>query len=180
MRTNQFLPDAMVYQLVRGEVEQTPTATSSVMFGPMSNPAMEVPERSRERRTSGKPMVRFTALGRPSSSDISDERGSMGTTTAALPANVTDPTELTEEPTSADLDRRSNPSSASPAKDDDAAGDDAGPTFRPPRLKPLSTVAGGRRPASLLGGMGGRRFWIVAFVTSAIAAGWASCQFIPQ
>jgi serine/threonine-protein kinase len=175
MRSNQFLPDAMVYQLVRGEVEQTPTATSSVMFGPLSNPAIELPERQLERRTSGKPMVRFTALGRPLSADAVDERASVGATKVATPGNVTDPTELTEAPTSADLDGRSHPSSASPAE---AA--NAGPTYRPPRLKPLSTVAGGRRPVSLLGGMASRRFWVVAFVASAIAAGWASCQFIPQ
>lgn len=169
MRSNQFLPDAMVYQLVRGEVEQTPTATSSVMFGPGSTTGLDVAvpvTPSRGGKSQQKPMVRFTALGRPLSPNAApaSSRGVEPLTAPGESTDVEDEPKTTEEPMSSLL-ASSNPPRPS---------GDAGPTFRPPRLGPLHPVS----PASATKGFRAK-LWTVAGVLVAVLLGWASCQLLP-
>lgn len=167
LRSNQFLPDAMVYQLVKGEVEQTPTATSSVMFGPMSNPSAAVDWReSVGRHARQKPLVRFTALGRPIAADS-------GTMPAGAPFERTD-TEATDEPTSTNEPR--DYFSSSPPR----LGAAAQATVRPPGLQPVRSAARARRRSRRPLGVGlHRNAWLVVVVIVGIVVGWGSCQLIP-
>jgi len=171
MRSNQFLPDAMVYQLVRGEVELTPTATSSVMFGPSSLSSIEVnaPEPIEAKGTPAKsvhkPMVRFTALGRPLDRDA--EGGSKRSTATG------ETTEVEDGPTTSE---NANPSFL-PTSRPPSPSNEPGPTFRPPRLAPLHADANPakREPKEVLHA----QLWTAAGVLIAIVVGWASCQLLP-
>ncbi len=184
MRSNQFLPDAMVYQLVRGEVELTPTATSSVMFGPGSITSMDaaapVPDSSSMTGASStpkstpksthKPMVRFTALGRPLTPNI-ESAPEPGTPQAS--AAQGDTTDLEDDPTTSE---NANPSFL-PSSGPPHTEVNPGPTFRPPRLAPLqaSPIPAGQSTQQGLRA----QLWTVAGVLIAIAVGWASCQLLP-
>jgi serine/threonine protein kinase len=169
MRSDQFLPDAMVYQLVRGEVELTPTATSSVMFGPSSLTDLQIVDplpRKPGAMFAQKPMVRFTALGRPLAPDTHNEPAEMddGRTRVSEQSTCVE-----EDPTmSQGVAPSILPSSAPPQPSAIAA-----PTYRPPRLAPLHGVrpspTGGIRP----------ELWTIAGVLIAIVVGWASCQLLP-
>lgn len=176
MRSNQFLPDAMVYQLVRGEVELTPTATSSVMFGPASVSSVEsaVPDPARSvstaQKSSRKPMVRFTALGRPLAPDAESAAASSAGRTSCAPGDTTD---VEDGPTTAE---NANPSFL-PSSGPPRPSKDPGPTFRPPRLGPLhgnATAVEGTAQKSIRA-----QIWTAVGVLLAIAVGWASCQFLP-
>ena len=74
LRSNQVLADAVAVQLMRNEETQTPTATSSVMFGPASSETrapMPVPGR---KAAGGKPAVRFSPFASlPTSTDEADD-----------------------------------------------------------------------------------------------------------
>ena len=59
LRSNQVLADAVAVQLMRNEETQTPTATSSVMFGPAASET-RAPNPVPGRKTAGKPAVRFS------------------------------------------------------------------------------------------------------------------------
>jgi serine/threonine protein kinase len=59
LRSNQVLADAVAVQLMRNEETQTPTATSSVMFGPAAS-GTRAPVPVPGRKTAGKPAVRFS------------------------------------------------------------------------------------------------------------------------
>jgi hypothetical protein len=59
LRSNQVLADAVAIQLMRNEETQTPTATSSVMFGPSSDEHRAPSLVAGHRRTT-KPSVRFS------------------------------------------------------------------------------------------------------------------------
>ncbi len=59
LRSNQVLADAVAVQLMRNEETQTPTATSSVMFGPAASET-RAPVPVPGRKTAGKPAVRFS------------------------------------------------------------------------------------------------------------------------
>lgn len=170
LRSNQFLPDAMVYQLMGGEVEQTPTANSSVMFGPLSNPALEIPEQARSEWRSGqKPMVRFTALGRPLTPDTE------GSTNGETVEGGFDKTEPAEEPTSTECSRPSLfPNSTPPeGQSNDVR------TARPLRLRSSQVAQTDDGAVNRLPHRFQRNLWLVALVLSAIAVGWGSCQFLP-
>jgi len=66
MRSNQFLPGAMASQLLLEEIEQTPTATSSVMYSPELASESRAPAPVKAKRTDGsKPMVRFSQFNSP-------------------------------------------------------------------------------------------------------------------
>lgn len=156
MRSNQFLPEAMVYQLVRGEVEQTPTATSSVVFGPSSEADLSASEPSSRAapKTRSKPMVRFSALGRPITPEAFGEvdRQEMGGAGAQQSEEmVVDD----EAPTTFHTTRSAQQ-----------------PTYRPQRLGPLHVHGIGR-----LGLWG--PIWTAIGVLIAIGLGWASCQLLP-
>jgi len=167
LRSNQFLPDAMVYQLVRGEIEQTPTATSSVMFGPLSNPSMEVAaNRSESPRASQKPMVRFTALGKPLSPDSSSKPQQQDDKRPSLrPDSPDEPTAAEGLPASLLL------SSAPPRSDTEA-----GPTYRPPRLRPITAVRTGETAISRKLVQYIRPLLAIVLLLVALGIGWASCQ----
>lgn len=165
MRSNQFLPEAMVYQLVRKEVEQTPTATSSVMFGPASLTVLDVAEPIASeglKPQSQRPMVRFTALGRP----IAPETVEAGVSNAPARqgAQQTDTMDQDEGTISEGSIAGMLPSSGPPKGAPSLA-----PTFRPPRL-------GSLRHSNR------RQFWRSAAaglaLLVALALGWASCQLL--
>lgn len=59
LRSNQVLADAVAIQLMRNEETQTPTATSSVMFGPAAGET-RAPSPVTGRRRATKPSVRFS------------------------------------------------------------------------------------------------------------------------
>jgi eukaryotic-like serine/threonine-protein kinase len=169
MRTNQFLPDTMVYQLVRGEVELTPTATSSVMFGPSSMTDLQVVEpvpRKPGAKSAQKPMVRFTALGRPLAPETQDEPIDTDDGRTRISEESTC---VEEEPT---MSQGATPSIL-PSSGPPQPRSVAGPTYRPPRLAPLHAVrhspSRGIRP----------ELWTIAGVLIAIVVGWASCQLLP-
>jgi serine/threonine-protein kinase len=167
LRSNQFLPDAMVYQLMGGDVEQTPTANSSVIFGPTSNPSIKMPYARRAGHD--KPMVRFTALGRPLASDNNDL--SMPDRTEAS----ADKTEVEEEPTSTECSRPSLlPSSAPPAPRANLVH-----TVRPPRRDRSRSLRTLGESASQFPLPLKRKLWFVILVLGTIAVGWGSCQLIP-
>jgi len=58
LRSNQVLADAVAVQLMRNEETQTPTATSSVMFGPSR--AKHAPHCSAWPKNCRKAAVRFS------------------------------------------------------------------------------------------------------------------------
>jgi len=73
LRSNQVLADAVAVQLMRNEETQTPTATSSVMFGPASSETrapMPVPGR---KAAGGKPAVRFSPFASLPTTDEADD-----------------------------------------------------------------------------------------------------------
>jgi len=73
LRSNQVLADAVAVQLMRNEETQTPTATSSVMFGPASSET-RAPVPVPGRKTAGKPAVRFTPFASlPSRGEDADD-----------------------------------------------------------------------------------------------------------
>ena len=172
MRSNQFLPDAMVYQLVRGEVDQTPTATSSVMFGPSSLTSVETAQpvsASTGAKSAQKPMVRFTALGRP----LAPPSEAAAKESKGAPTGPPDTTDLEDDPTAAEDGNPSFLPSSGPPR----ANVEAGPTFRPPRLGPLHGEASS---VGLVASKSLRaQLWTAAGVLVAIAIGWASCQLLP-
>jgi serine/threonine protein kinase len=59
LRSNQVLADAVAVQLMRNEETQTPTATSSVMFGPAAGET-RAPSPVTGRKRNPKPSVRFS------------------------------------------------------------------------------------------------------------------------
>lgn len=168
MRSNQFLPDAMVYQLVRGEVEQTPTATSSVMFGPGSTTGLEVAvpvTPSRGHKSKQKPMVRFTALGRPLEPNAAPDPLDLADEDAVRASESTD---IEDEPNTTDESMSSLLPSSRPPRNSG----EPGPTFRPPRLGVLKHPD---RPSRGIRA----QLWTLTGVLIAIVVGWASCQLLP-
>ncbi|HMA91846.1 MAG TPA: serine/threonine-protein kinase [Polyangiaceae bacterium] len=163
MRSNQFLPEAMVYQLVRGEVEQTPTATSSVVFGPGSETDVETAEPSSRAapKTRSKPMVRFSALGRPITPESLVERPRH----ESARANSISSEEMVPDDEAPTMFHTSRASRQHPS-------DAASRTHRPPRLAPLHVDAG--QSLGLRGPI-----WIAIGVLITIGLGWASCQLLP-
>jgi serine/threonine-protein kinase len=159
MRSNQFLPEAMVYQLVRGEVEQTPTATSSVMFGPASLTLLDAAEPISQdvSAPAQKPMVRFTALGRPITAESPERSASK-----PVGAGVEDGT-ISEGAIAGLLMQSSQPPRA-PAS--------LAPTFRPPRLGPL------RRASDAAGWSRTRTAAVLVAVLLTLALGWGSCELL--
>jgi serine/threonine-protein kinase len=180
MRSNQFLPDAMVYQLVRAEVDKTPTATSSVMFGPGSVTGLEVAapvhvEPSRSNKSAAKPMVRFTALGRPiapSSTNEADLEASRDTDSGGPSDAPPDESMDVETSVSEQASNSFLPSSKPARKAVEPA-----PTFRPPRLAPLHAGQQQRTPPPARSMRA--QLWTAAGVILAIVMGWASCQLLP-
>jgi eukaryotic-like serine/threonine-protein kinase len=63
LRSNQVLTDAAAVQVVCVEEAQTPTATSSVLFGPSSNDRAPSPLAARKKDT--RPSVRFLPFAKP-------------------------------------------------------------------------------------------------------------------
>ena len=75
LRSNQVLADAVAVQLMRNEETQTPTATSSVMFGPASSETRAPMPVAGRKVGGGKPAVRFSpfaSLPRPADVDDTD------------------------------------------------------------------------------------------------------------
>jgi serine/threonine-protein kinase len=72
LRSNQVLADAVAVQLMRNEETQTPTATSSVMFGPAASET-RAPIAVPGRKTAGKPAVRFSPFASMPSKEESED-----------------------------------------------------------------------------------------------------------
>lgn len=162
MRSNQFLPEAMVYQLVRGEVEQTPTATSSVMFGPASLTVLDAAEPITQEGSGAsmqKPMVRFTALGRPITPDRLDSAGSVAPIDNA---SESDDGTISEGAIAGLMMQSSGPPQP---------GGSLSPTFSPPRMGALhqTVETSAWRRVSVRA---------VLAVAMALALGWGSCQLL--
>lgn len=176
MRSNQFLPETMVYQLVRGEVEQTPTATSSVMFGPASltemDAAQPLSDGGEPAKITQRPLVRFTALGRPYSTGSDGEApGDADAQDAdALGGGAADLDDdgKTSQGSVAEFMRSSGPPRATAPQ---------APTFRPPRLGRLHTHDGQVHEVQTRGRI--VQIWTAIGVLIAIGLGWASCHFLP-
>jgi eukaryotic-like serine/threonine-protein kinase len=169
MRSNQFLPETMVYQLLRGEVDQTPTATSSVMFGPLSVPTIAVAAAAPPAlgdSVAQKPMGRFTSLGRPIVQTAVVEPRSRDGDGAG--ADQAEETRVDEEPTTATDVSPSRPSSLGSSR----PGLDVGPAFRPPRLASLHEQGPPTQGIRA-------QLWTAAGVALAIVLGWATCQLLP-
>jgi serine/threonine protein kinase len=72
LRSNQVLADAVAEQLMRNEETQTPTATSSVMFGPAASET-HAPIPVPGRKTASKPAVRFLPFASMPTKDDADD-----------------------------------------------------------------------------------------------------------
>jgi serine/threonine-protein kinase len=163
LRSNQFLPDAMVYQMMGGEVEQTPTANSSVMFGSLSNPSVRIPVGG---RLGAKPMVSVSAVGRTQMADD-------GPQNEASYEKIVERTDPEDEPTSTEYSLPSlNPDSGRPSPAQNALTTDSLPHdegIRPSTSKPLRET----RPVVGLN----RKILFAILVVIAIAVGWRSCHW---
>jgi serine/threonine-protein kinase len=90
LRSNQVLADAVAVQLLRNEETQTPTASSSVMFGPASSET-RAPSAVVGRNTPGKPVVRFSPFAStPTGADTEEIALEPESLTTAVAAPVSD------------------------------------------------------------------------------------------
>jgi serine/threonine-protein kinase len=166
LRSNQFLPDAMVYQMMGGEVEQTPTANSSVMFGPLSNPSLQIPAAG---RLGPKPMVRFSAFGRPQTVDD-------GPPNEANIEKIAERTDPEDDPTSTEYSRPSlNPDTGRPSPTQNALNTVRSLNSGGIRRSTLKSI---RETSPVL--RLNRYILFAILVLMAIAIGWGSCHWIPR
>ena len=132
LRSNQVLADAVAVQLMRNEETQTPTATSSVMFGPAASET-RAPIPVPGRKTAGKPAVRFSPF-------------------ASMPSKDTDDTDMERsskvtQATSETSDSPSLPPESGP--DGSTHRDELPPTIRPMELYDASLSTAASRAATI-------------------------------
>lgn len=158
LRNQDALADTMVNKLMRDEQTQTPTATSSVSFGPAESDA-RAPAPVSGSKISGRPAVRFSPFNTP------------------VPS--VDDTELqrisdTERMAAASRDTPEAATGATSAPDLTAQGD-VQPELRGAASAPTRPGKFRRSPAYRWLGLG-----LLIALGLALAAGWATCHQAPE